>query len=725
LPTTKGKSNFSFSQKTLYARGEYDMSRNVAIATVFLVFAIIFSQYTIGGSSFFVLGLEPAKLGIFTGPSSVLADNNIYNSIFVQLQDANGRPARAEENTTISLSSSQTNIGKVDSTITIETGSTYGTAQFHSTYTAGSTAITATASGYLTVQTSITTVGPIPSKLAVYGLPSVLPADGNSYDAIVVQLQDTSGAPAKAPIGDVEILLSSSNVTTGSVEPTVIIKGGSTSAAAKFTAINPGKTTITAVSSGYNSGQTTITAQPEGINPTKLKVYLGPQKIPAEGTTYRQIAVQLQNSSGYATPAQQNIQVDLSSSAVDIGTVEPSITIPIGETYGVAEFYSTYRSGNTAITAVASNLESSQEQVTTVGPIPSKIAVYCAPAKLPADNHAYEAVQVQLQDSSGRPAKDPVGNVTVYLFTSSTEAGDLSTALQIPFGKTYASGTFTSTYAASSTSITAQASGYTSGQASLTTYAIDQSALQITLVANPQAINSSQQTKIVALVTLDGTTPATDAKVKFTSDNGGSFTQTKDEGNGNYTTTFTAPNFDKRTNCTITAIASKTDYTTSQEITQIQVGTETPENATVLQLCIKDANGTSINDALVLSEMQPKNVKSLSGTSNASGYVTFTDILEGAYTIKILKSGYEPVNQTINISPGETKTLTLFISKPPPVTNSSDPTMTIIIVVVVAVAAASSIVGVLLYRRRAARYRLPKKFQKRYNPPPMNPQNEL
>ena len=84
-----------------------------------MVFIIVFSQYAINETSFVVSGLEPAKLGIFTGPSSVLADNNIYNSIFIQLQDANSRPARAEENTTISLSSSQTNIGKVDSTITI------------------------------------------------------------------------------------------------------------------------------------------------------------------------------------------------------------------------------------------------------------------------------------------------------------------------------------------------------------------------------------------------------------------------------------------------------------------------------------------------------------------------------------------------------------------------------------------------------------------------------
>jgi hypothetical protein len=146
---------------------------------------------------------DPAKLKIFIGPTSVLADNNTYNCIFVQLQDSSNKPARALQDTTLSLSSSLTNIGTVDPSITIAKDETYASANFSSTFSPGTTTITASATGYATVQSSITTIGPIPYAVAVYGFPSTLPSDGGSHNAIMVQLQDSSGIPAKAPKGGV------------------------------------------------------------------------------------------------------------------------------------------------------------------------------------------------------------------------------------------------------------------------------------------------------------------------------------------------------------------------------------------------------------------------------------------------------------------------------------------------------------------------------------------
>ena len=77
---------------------------------------------------------DPSKLNIYTGPTSVLADNSTYNCIFVQLQDSTGQPARALQDTTISLSSSLTNIGTVESAITILKGTTYAPANFKTTF---------------------------------------------------------------------------------------------------------------------------------------------------------------------------------------------------------------------------------------------------------------------------------------------------------------------------------------------------------------------------------------------------------------------------------------------------------------------------------------------------------------------------------------------------------------------------------------------------------------
>ena len=191
---------------------------------MFIVCILLFAVQAIATLNVNAQTAEPAKLKIYIAPTKVPADNRPYEVIFVQLQDAKNNLARAPESITIYLSSSQTDVGSVDSTITIQQGETYAKAKFYSTYTPGTTTITATAPGFATVQAFITTVGPVPSKLAVYGLPPTLPADQRSHEAIVVQLQDASGVPARAPLGGLVVTLTSSNITVGTVASSVTIK---------------------------------------------------------------------------------------------------------------------------------------------------------------------------------------------------------------------------------------------------------------------------------------------------------------------------------------------------------------------------------------------------------------------------------------------------------------------------------------------------------------------
>src|SRR5665647_939031 len=190
--------------------------KTITLAIAILVLTSTMLLFNLNNTSFASTS-DPSKLNIYAGPTSVLADNNTYNCIFVQLQDSSGTPARALQNTTISLSSSLTNIGTIDSSVTIVKGTTYTSANFNTTFSPGTTTISATATGYATVQTTITTVGPIPSAIAVYGFPSTLPADGNTYAAIMLQLQDSGGNPARAPQGGVQITLSSSDTSVGTV----------------------------------------------------------------------------------------------------------------------------------------------------------------------------------------------------------------------------------------------------------------------------------------------------------------------------------------------------------------------------------------------------------------------------------------------------------------------------------------------------------------------------
>jgi hypothetical protein len=552
------------------------MSRKLFTVSLILLLLICVQSAFVGSITLASAVPAPSQLKIFVGPTSVLADNRAYNLITVQLLDSKGAPARAQADMTISLSSSLTNIGSVDSLIVIPKGETSASANFRSTFTPGSTTITAAATGYMTVSASISTVAPVPSTLALYGFPPTLPADGNLYNAIVVQLQDSTGLPAKAPIGDIQVTLASSNLTVATVDSALTIKGGSTYAIAniKTSTSAYGSITITAISSGYASGQTTISTQPLAAQGTDLRVYLGPPKVPADGLVYQQVVVQLQNSSGNIAQSGY-LPISLSSSSTDIGVIDQTITIPAFQSYALANFNTTYKSGVTTITATAPNCKTSQALLTTVGPIPSKLAVYACPSTLPADGRAYNAIKVQLQDSQGKPAKDPLGNVLVYLFSSTPDAGNVSSTLTIPFGETYATGTFFPTWTANSTTITAQGSGYTTAQTKITTYLIDTVSLNVSISADSDNIQAGHQATIRAHVAYNDSCPAK-ATISFTSSKGGSFTTPTDEGNGYYSTVFSSPNVSKQTLCMIIVNATKTGYNSTVENLQLTINSNTP-----------------------------------------------------------------------------------------------------------------------------------------------------
>ena len=437
----------------------------------------------------FALADDPAKLYLFAGSPSVLADNSSYQCIFVQLQDSNGKVARALQDITIGLSSSLTIVGTVDSSITISKGETFGSANFTSTFYPGTTTISASATGFATVLSIITTVGPMPSTIAIYGFPGTLPADGNSYPAIMVQLQDSTGLPARAP-RDVQIALTSSDTTIGTVSQSVTIQEGETYAVANFSTTTKAQTdakiqntTITAVSQGYSSNQVTITTTPVALNPTKLKIFTGPSKVLADQNSYKQIAVQLQNATGFAAKGSEDKMINIASSDSSICQIE-SIKILKGQNYALATLNTTFKAGNANITAVANDFPLTYQIISTSGFIASKLAIYCLPNSLPSDGKMFQTIHVQLQDSLGRPAKSTGAEANVKLFSSQPTVGAVNSMITIPLGKSTASGNLTLTYTPGNTTITAQASGYTTGQTTLSTYLIDSFALYASAESN-------------------------------------------------------------------------------------------------------------------------------------------------------------------------------------------------------------------------------------------------
>ncbi len=670
---------------------------------------------------------DPFKLNICTGPTSVLADNDTYNCIFVQLLDSSGQPARALQDTTISLSSSLINIGTVDSSIIIFKGTTFASANFNTTFSPGTTSISATASGFATEQAIVTTVGPIPSAITAYGFPSTLPSDGNTYAAIMLQLQDSSGNPARAPQGGIQVTLSCSDTSVGTVPSTTTIPEGQTYAVANFTTTTKAQTeatfelaAITAVTQGYTPSQLIITTTPVATNPSQLKIFVGPTKVPADQYSYTQIAVELQNATGFVAVNPTDKIVTLASSDQTICRTD-QIIIPQLQPYALATLNTTYKAGSATLTAVATDLLWDHKSISTFGFIPSKIGIYCVPMNLPSDNGTYQTIQVQLQDTQGRPAKDPQADVNINLFSSQPTIGVVSSTITIPFGKTQATGNLTVTNSPGETAITAQASGYTTGLTSIVTNLIDYSPLQITLTSNPNSVTNAYTTSIMAYITANSV-PVTGATISFASNKGGSFGIIAEQGNGNYNVSFTAPSFSTATSCTITASGSKPGYLSAQGTTQIAVApdpdqtaiptptptatptpTSTPTQTltatpATLTFKITDEQGNPLNNTLVTSIVQPTGTLTLLQISNETGYVSFQNASAGSYTFKIISQGYPETNQILDYN-GQPLTLTIpLTAKTDSNQDANNPIVVVVVIIVVVVAAA--IVSVLLLKRR-------------------------
>jgi hypothetical protein len=709
--------------------------KTLAFVLIVLFLASAMVHFNQNNTSF-VSANDAFKLGLMAAPTSVLADNSTYHCIYVQLQDVSGQPVRALQDTTISLSSSQTNIGIVDSSITIPKGETYASADFSTTFSPGTTTISATATGYATVQVPVSTIGPIPSAVAAYGIPSTLPADGNTFSAILLQLQDSSGNPARASQGGVNVTLLSSDTSVGVVSPYALIAEGQTYAIANFTTTTKAQTegtletaTITALSPGYTPNQVTITTTPIAANPSQLKVFVGPPKLPADKNSYTQIAVELQNASGYIAVNQEDITVTMVSNDESICKIHP-IIIPRTQPYALATLNTTYKAGSATLTAVATDLQWDHQGISTFGFIPSKLVVYSLPANMPADNKTYSTIQVQLQDAQGRPAKDPQSDVSVNLFSSQPTVGTVSTILVIPFGKTEATGILTVTNAPGTSTITAQTSGYTTGFASLTTTLIDYSQLQVALTANPSNVTNAYTTILTAFVSVNGA-PITGVALSFVSNNGGSFGNVNEQGSGYYNVSFTSPSFSSVSTCTITTTGVRTGYLTAQSSTQITVNptpaptatptlsltpsptptqaptpspspSSTPVSTVVSQIefQITDRNGVPLNDTLVSSIVQPTGAQPLLQVSNATGYVSFQNLEVGNYTFKIVKAGFSLLNETMSYD-GQPITLSIpLVSTDESINKNSSFINQIVILAIIIASVATVIATILLFSRR-------------------------
>lgn len=324
-------------------------------------------KYAAGFSSVSVVrpGLaNKGSLSLYLSPSVVISDASYHDIIYVQLKDSAGKTVRADGDIKIHLSSSNTEVGKVESDITILSGSTYAIASFQSTHAAGSTEITASAADFITASELMVVSGAVPNSISIAVIPSQIPSDGGSHTALVLQLQNSLNEPANAP-SDVVVTLSSTNTAIGTVDNSVVLSSGtSTTTATFYSTLLPGSTTITASASGYTPLSVLVkTVEPA---PSNLFISIVPPIIPASDEADGIIVVQLLDSAGLPARSRYDVPILLSSSRTSVGESDSNVVLHEGDTFVKANFRTSGESGTTKITVLSSGFAGSSSILSTV-----------------------------------------------------------------------------------------------------------------------------------------------------------------------------------------------------------------------------------------------------------------------------------------------------------------------------------------------------------------------
>jgi len=605
------------------------------------------------------------KLGIYAAPSSIPAEPGMTSRIIVQLEDSRGLPVRAPSNIKVSFTLTESSIGSVDSQAVIPEGETQTTTTFHANYNVGTTEIRASAKSYTSAATTLTTGGSAASTLTLYALPPKLHIL-DRFGWLIVQLQDGSGKPAKAP-SDISVTLTSTNPNIAYAEKSVTIQTGKTQATTRVVLLAAGSVTVTALSEGYTpvSASITITAYTGNPNPiSSLGLTVAPSTIPSDGGIYTPVAVQLLDSSGNPTWSAALTTVSFSLSNVDAGSASTA-RIEGMDSYALVTFQTTRTPGTTTMYTIAQGYSTASTTITTSGSLADRIALFTVPSKIYADNGVHESLIVQLQDSSNKPVKTQK-EVILSLDSSNPEVGSVEPRAIIRGGSDHVIVQFHSTNTPGSTTIEAIAEGYAAKSVQITTSTTAPSAFALFAVPSKVVANGESYDSIfiklldssgsltiawsdITLQLMSTNTEVGTADSTITIPKGRAFTVTKFHSGviaGETTINALSGGFQLTTLKISTLILpASLNITVGPE--SITVGEESNLNITVT------SKGAALPSAQMFLETDLGSFASNASTTDSYGNAT-TKYLSSqpgnaTITVTVNKPGYEVVNGTIGI----------------------------------------------------------------------------
>jgi len=392
-----------------------------------------------------VEAIEPPALKLELSPPIITADGETHEIVVVQLETDNGYPYLAQQDVTVYLASSNLDIGLVDESVVVPAGRSYAKAVFNASYNSGISVITATAAGFTTDEAIIQVMrSDFDAQLRVYAVPDVMPAVEDVVGRAVIQILNLEGTPYNT-LQDVNIVLSSSNETILTLQEAVTIEKGTNYVEVPFT-INsevPGEVTVFAHASNFEPGSDVVTTMNETGAPDGLRLYFGPSILLPDQSSHDIVTVQLMDLDGKPAEAKTNTVVTMTSSNLNIATVDRTMTIPRGSYHATAQVRTRYVNGETTIAASSPSLDPQQGLLTVQGAVPKILEIYTIPNMVIADGSSNEIITIQVQDEDGYPIKTE-RDIPLYLSSSAT-IGDVPVSTTIFKGDSYATVPFTST----------------------------------------------------------------------------------------------------------------------------------------------------------------------------------------------------------------------------------------------------------------------------------------
>ena len=451
---------------------------------------------------------NPTRLAVTAVPETLPSSSAANGTLFLELEDDTGLPAKAISPVNVALYSSNTNVATVTvTTATIQPGQYLEEVNYTTGFVPGSALISASAPGLSSAVATVSVAGSPPLALKLEAQPSTMVACASGVTScsgrLVVALTDLSGNPATAP-NDITVQIRSSDVSVVTADEVVTIPAGAISAIVTYNVTSAtGGATIAASSPGLESSFAVVTVvAPGSVSPSActdagaavcgLAIYVGPNPVLANDLSYSSVVVALENGGTPAVDFAGNTTVTLTSSVTGVGNFANTIQIPEGQNWAPVTFTSTYQVGQTQFTASAQNLLPAQTTLETYGAVPSQVVLSAITPVLPADGASHPALELSLEDALGLPAVSQTP-VQVNLTSSQGDVVSVGETVVIPAGNSFKVVDVTSGVVTGTANVTALASYSTSG---VTSSSIDIS----TMIPAPSSLGAAAPNQGVVVV---------------------------------------------------------------------------------------------------------------------------------------------------------------------------------------------------------------------------------